>query len=98
MFDKLSFIEERFSDLEKKISDPEVIADQALWRTLCKEHADIAPIVKKYQEYKKVQSDMEGAKELLSESDKELREMAEADLSEGRERIGLFSYFSVIRN
>ncbi len=88
MFDKLSFIEERFSDLEKKISDPEVIADQALWRTLCKEHADIAPIVKKYQEYKKVQSDMEGARELLSESDKELRELAEADLSEGRERIG----------
>ena len=45
MFDKLSFIEDRFAELEKKISDPEVISNQELWRKLCKEHSDISPIV-----------------------------------------------------
>ena len=39
MFDKLSFIEDRFKDLETKISDPAVIADQEQWRKYCKEHS-----------------------------------------------------------
>ena len=30
MFEKLSFLEEQFEELAKKISDPEVIADQEL--------------------------------------------------------------------
>ena len=50
MFDKLSFIDDRFIELESKISDPEVIADQEQWRKLCKEHSDITPIVNKYRE------------------------------------------------
>ena len=29
MFEKLSFIEERYDELSRQISDPEVIADQA---------------------------------------------------------------------
>lgn len=35
MFEKLSFLEEQFEELAKKISDPEVIADQETWRKLC---------------------------------------------------------------
>ena len=49
---KLSGIEDRYKELEVKISDPEVIADQEQWRNLCKEHSNIAPIVAKYREYK----------------------------------------------
>ena len=37
MFDKLSGIEERFKELETKISDPAVIADRDAWRDACKE-------------------------------------------------------------
>lgn len=53
MFEKLTFIEERYEELSKKISDPEVIADNEAWRKLCKEHSDITPIVEKYREYKR---------------------------------------------
>lgn len=88
MFEKLSFIEERFEELEGKISDPNVIADQNLWRKLCKEHSDIAPIVEKYKEYKLENQNIEEAKEILStSSDKDLKEMASMELDESKERI-----------
>ena len=88
MFEKLSFIEGRFDELEKKISDPEVIADQNLFRKLCKEHSDITPIVEKYKEYKLINENIEEAKEILAESSEpDLKEMAEAELLENKEKI-----------
>lgn len=88
MFDKLSFLEERFADLEKKISDPDVIADQEQWRKLCKEHSDITPIVNKYREYSKLKSDIDDGAEMLSgDVDKDFKELIEADLAECKEKI-----------
>lgn len=69
MFDKLSFIEDRFQELETKISDPQVIANQEEWRKLCKEHSDISPIVAKYREYKNLKENIEEANEMLSDSE-----------------------------
>ena len=88
MFEKLSFIEERFTDLAAKISDPDVIADQETWRKLCKEHSDITPIVEKYREYKQAKETVEEAKELLNDTqDKEFRAMLEDEVSEGQKAI-----------
>ncbi len=89
MFDKLSFIEDRFAELEQKISDPEVISDQELWRKLCKEHSDITPIVEKYREYKALGENIEEAKELLADSslDKDDKAMIEEEISESKKRI-----------
>ncbi|MCI5970204.1 MAG: peptide chain release factor 1 [Oscillospiraceae bacterium] len=88
MFEKLSFIEGRFEELEKKIADPEVIADQELWRKLCKEHSDIAPIVEKYKEYKLICDNISEAKEIIETSDdKEMKELAESELEEGKAKI-----------
>ncbi|MBR2500218.1 MAG: PCRF domain-containing protein, partial [Clostridia bacterium] len=63
MFDKLSFIEDRFNELSKNISDPEVIQDQEKWRKLCKEHSDIEPIVEKYRAYKNANQTLIDSKE-----------------------------------
>ncbi len=89
MFDKLSFIEDRFAELEKKISDPEIIADQELWRKLCKEHSDITPIVEKYREYKALNDNIEEAKEMLADAslDKDDKSMIEEEISESKKRI-----------
>ncbi len=69
MFDKLSFIEDRFRELEDKISDPEIIADQEQWRKFCKEHSDISPIVAKYREYKNLKENIEEANMMLSDGE-----------------------------
>ncbi len=89
MFDKLSFIDDRFKELEIKISDPSVIADQEQWRKLCKEHSDITPIVTKYREYKMLAENIDEAKEMLSlgELDKDEKEFLETTIAESNDGI-----------
>ncbi|MBQ8525145.1 MAG: peptide chain release factor 1 [Clostridia bacterium] len=89
MLDKLSGIEERFKELEVKIADPEVIADQEQWRVMCKEHSDLAPIVAKYKEYKDLSDNIDEAKEMLEAGglDKEEKEMIEEEISSSKKRI-----------
>ena len=89
MFEKLSFIEQQYEDLSKRIADPEVIADQATWQKLCKEHADITPIVEKYREYKSNKDTMEEARTLMDDpgTDKEFRDMLQEEFHEAKENI-----------
>lgn len=89
MFEKLSFIEERYRELTEQVSDPEVIADQEKFRKLCKEQSDMLPIVEKYREYKKLSKDMEDSLSMLSDGglDKDLREMAEEEVAECKKSL-----------
>ena len=89
MFEKLDAIENRYEELTKKISDPNVIANQNEWRELMKEHAEMEPIVEKYREYKKVQKQYEDAKEMVDDSntEKELKELAEMEMIEAKEKL-----------
>ena len=81
MFDKLDFILEKYEELSKKVSDPDVIAKQKEWQKLMKEMSDLEPIVKEYTAYKKAKEKLEEAKEILDmEDDEELREMAREEL------------------
>ena len=81
MFDKLDFILDKYEELSKKVSDPEVIARQKEWQKLMKEMSDLEPIVKEYTAYKKAKEELEEAKEILDmEDDEELREMAREEL------------------
>ena len=85
MFDKLEAVENRYEELTKLISDPKVISNTNEWRNLMKEHSNITEIVEKYREYKKVKKSIEDARVMLE--DKELRELAEIELEEGKEKL-----------
>ena len=89
MFEKLDAIEKRFEELTVKISDPNVIANQNEWRELMKEHAEMEPIAEKYREYKKVQKQYDDAKEMVDDSstDKELKDLAEMEMMEAKEKL-----------
>ncbi len=92
MFDRLEGLEERAKVLEEKISDPEVIADQENWRKLCKENADLTPIVEKYREYKLCKNTIKDDKEMLEiGQDKEFEELIKAELSECEEKLDKIS-------
>ncbi len=54
MFDKLDFITEKYQELSEKVADPAVIADQKTWQKYMKEMAEIEPIVKAYEAYRKM--------------------------------------------
>lgn len=85
MFDKLEAVENRYEELTRMISDPEVIANQTEWQKLMKEHASIEEIVLKYKEYKNTKHAMDEAKEMME--DRELKELAEVDYYEAKEKL-----------
>ena len=88
MFDKLDFILEKYEELSQKVSDPAIINNQPVWQKYVKEMGEMEPIVKKYREYKKAKSELADAKEMLEESDEEMRELAKIEISELEETIG----------
>lgn len=87
MFYKLDFITEKYNELSRLVSDPEVIGNQPLWQKHIKEMGEMEPIVKKYQEYRRAKSDIAEAKEMLEEGDEEMRELAKMEISELEEQI-----------
>ena len=87
MFDKLDFITEKYDDLSRKVSDPDVIANQPVWQKYIKEMGEIEPIVKKYTEYKKAKEDLAEAKEMLEDGDEEMRELAKMEIGDLEETI-----------
>lgn len=87
MFQKLDDVEKRYEELTEQISNPEVIARTNEWQKLMKEHSDMTPIVEKYREYKKVQKNYEEALQMMKEDDKEIKDLAEAEMLESKEKI-----------
>ena len=88
MLDKLQAIEDRYLDLEAKISDPDVIADQANWQKATKAHAKLEPIVAAYREYRDMCSTRDEAEEIINANeDEELVEMAREELKELKPQI-----------
>lgn len=90
MFDKLEIAEGRYEELSHKVSDPSVIGNHEEYRKLMKELSDLDAVVRKYREYKKYRRDLADSRGILeSESDKELRDMAQEDIEATRVKIAL---------
>lgn len=67
MLEKLAEVEVRYEDLAQQMGDPAVIADQAAWRALTKEHARLEGIVNKYREWRSALEDLEAAQGMYRE-------------------------------
>lgn len=88
MIDKLQALEDRYLDLEAKISDPDVIANQSEWLKCTKAHAKLADIVSVYREYRDMLQARDEAEEILAAGDDdELVEMAKEELKELRPKL-----------
>jgi peptide chain release factor 1 len=87
MLEKLDFLTDKYKDLSKKISDPEIIANNTVWTKYVKEHAEIEPVVTKYQQYKKTVSELAEAREMLADAkDKELEDLIKSEIAELSDR------------
>ena len=84
MIEKLEGICERLDEINRQLCKPEVVADQKLYASLMREAKHLTPVAEKFRAYKRVQAQNEEARALLEEStdDRELRELAEAELAE----------------
>jgi peptide chain release factor 1 len=85
---KLTALEGRASELSRQLADPEVTADRARFRDLGRAYNEVQAIVAKFDEYRKVRSDLDGARELAGSGDSELRGMALEEVRALDERLG----------
>lgn len=86
MLDKLQAVEDKYLELESLLSDPETMQDMGRWQGFNKEHAQLAPIVEAFREYKGVMSGIAEAREMLEDGDAEIRHLAGTELAELTER------------
>ena len=89
MIEKLREMEEKYHALSASLADPDILADNKQYAQLMREYKHMTPIMEKFQEYSAAQRDFEEAKELLetSGSDAELKEMAQAEWDESKEKM-----------
>ena len=88
MFDKLQGIEDKLEKINSSLCDPEVVSNQEEYKKLVREAKTLTPIVEKFREYKKANSDLTEAKEMLADSslDKEFRDMASEEAAEAQKK------------
>ncbi|APG24393.1 MULTISPECIES: peptide chain release factor 1 [Syntrophotalea] len=80
MFNKLEEVEDRFREVEGLLADPAVVSQQKRFLDLTREHAELLEVVEAYRDYKRVGEEIEGNRELLQDSDPEMRDMARGEL------------------
>lgn len=88
MFDKLKAAEEKFIQIEKKLSDPDVVSDIEKYTSLMKEYKNLSPIVEKLREYNNAKNAISDARTMLElEGDTELRDLCEQEILENEETL-----------
>ena len=81
MFERLDQIEIRYEELTQALLSPEITNDSAKYQKTARAHAEIAPIVEKYREYKDLKRGIaESRAVLVDEKDPEMRAYAEEEL------------------
>ncbi len=85
MFKRLDAIVEKYEELEKELSTPEVLNDYNKLKNLSKEKSDLEETYLKYNEYKKTKNDLEEAEQM--KNDPELGEMAQLEISELKPKL-----------
>ncbi|PID54887.1 MAG: peptide chain release factor 1 [Gammaproteobacteria bacterium] len=83
---KLDTLTDRHEEVAALLSDGETIADQNRFRQLSQEYSELETVVGAYNRYRQLLSDLEDAEGMLKDSDPDVREMAQEELDEGRQR------------
>ena len=81
MFDKLIGVEERFIDVEKHLSDPQIVQDRAAYQKYVREHAELNKVVTVYRQYKEILQNLEESQELLKDTDPEIKDLARDEVA-----------------
>jgi len=83
ILEKLESINIKFNEIGEQLTNPDVISDMKRFVTLSKEYRNLEPLIKTYKIYKDSISNLQNAKDILSnEKDEEMREMAKSEVDE----------------
>src|SRR5208282_742500 len=89
MFERLDQIDARYDELTNALASPDIVNDSARYQKTAKAHAEVAPIVEKYREYKDLKKGIaESRAVLVDEKDPEMRAYAQEELDKLESRVG----------
>ena len=80
----------RFEDLERQLTDPEVLANSARVGVIAREHGTLAKLATKYRRFKELNQQIAEANEMIQGADSDMRELAESEipaLRDDREKL-----------
>ncbi len=80
MLEKLYGVENRYIELEKILSDPEIVKDRQSYQRYTREHADLSRIVAAFREYNQVLEMIDESMELLKDRDPEIKNLAREEV------------------
>ncbi|GMR03208.1 MAG: peptide chain release factor 1 [Thermodesulfovibrionia bacterium] len=84
---KLEEVEDKYNELTRTLSDPDVFSDFSLSQKYSREQAELTEIVEKFKEYKKILAEIKDVEEILNKAGEEdLKELASEELAELKER------------
>ena len=82
MFQKLQEFEKKYQELEKQLSQPDIVQNQKEYQKILKERSRLSPLVNTFLQYQKTCKDIEDNKHILNEEiDEGLRQLAKEDLT-----------------
>jgi len=84
---KLETLCARHEEIAGLLSSIEVINDQDRFRNLSMEYAQLESLVKSFNAFQVAQQALASAREMLSEEDAEMRELAEEEIADNSEKI-----------
>ena len=84
---KLEQLSMRLEEINALLSEQSIASDQNRFRELSIEHSQLSPVNDKYNEYLSTSRDIEAATKLLDEEDKDIKEMAEEEITSGQNRL-----------
>ncbi|RZM04307.1 MAG: PCRF domain-containing protein, partial [Pedobacter sp.] len=80
MLDKLDAIKAKFDNLAVALTNPEIVSDNKKYSAMSKEYRGLEKVVNARNAYVKLLDDIEFNKEVLGDSDEEMRDMAKKEL------------------
>ena len=76
MLEKLKSAEEKYIGIETRLAAPDIFSDTENYTKLMKEYKALTPIIEKFREYKRTDTECRDAREMLDEAlDADMREM-----------------------
>jgi len=84
---RLEQVCERHEEIERLLADPDVIGDHARFRELSQEYAQTDELVKRFAAWRQARDDLAGAREMLDETDVDMRQLAEDEVETTQVRL-----------
>ncbi|MDQ1363478.1 MAG: peptide chain release factor 1, partial [Pseudomonadota bacterium] len=86
---KLENLSERFAEISRLLSQPDVIGNQKQFRELSQEYAQLEPVISSLNRYRQAQKNLDSANDMLKDSDPDMRELAQQELKDAKEQVEL---------